>query len=423
MSKLVSLNSGVGAQRRLSMSDERAPWLADCICDDRGRATPNLANAMLALRSAPEITDAFVYDDMLRAPLLTRELPLVDSADATDPGLYPRAVRDTDVSQLQEWLQHCGLPKIGRETMHQAVEQRAQERAFHPVRDYLDGLTWDGTPRLNHWLVDYLGAAPSAYSTGIGRMFLVMMVVRIYRPGVKADYLIVFEGEQGAGKSRACRTLAGEWFSESLPDIRHKDASQHLRGKWLIEVAELSAIGRAEAEALKAYISRQDERYRAAYGRKEVIEPRQCVFVGTTNKSVYLKDETGARRFWPVKVGRIDIESLARDRDQLFAEAVISYREDGQWWPDADFERQHIKPEQDARYEADAWEQLIADYIAGRARVTVTEVAKEVLFIETARIGTAEQRRIGGILANLKWKPLRDWRGRGYVPPELNHDA
>jgi predicted P-loop ATPase len=197
--------------------------------------------------------------------------------------------------------------------------------------------------------------------------------------------------------------LGGAWYSDNLPDIRSsgKDVSQHLNGKWVVEVAELSALDKVEAAALKAFITRDKERYRPSYGRKEVIEPRQCVFIGTTNKKAYLRDETGGRRFWPVAVGTIDTDALIRDRDQLLAEALHLYRQGAQWWPDQTFEAEHIKPEQDARYEADAWEGL---FLLGRTEITVFEVARDCLGIETPRIGVADQRRISAALERLGWK-------------------
>jgi predicted P-loop ATPase len=188
----------------------------------------------------------------------------------------------------------------------------------------------------------------------------------------------------------------------------------------VIEVAELSATSKADAEALKAFISRSDERYRPSYGRKEVIEPRQCVFIGTTNKSIYLKDDTGGRRFWPVKVGTIDVESLARDRDQLFAEAVERYHVGEQWWPDGKFEQEHITVEQEARYEADPWEQTILDYVECRSQARITEIASEALRIDTNKVGTADQRRITSILTSHGWQPgPRDRRGRLYILPSM----
>jgi predicted P-loop ATPase len=388
------------------------PWLASTIRDRRGEALPILSNIMVALRTAPEIAESFTFDSMLCAPILTRALP----ASIGELGPYPRAVRDADVSQLQEWLQRRGLPRISKDMTHQAVDFRARERTFHPVRDYLDGLSWDRKPRLDRWLAYHLGAEHSSYTEAVGRMFLIAMVARIFEPGCKADYVLVLEGDQGVRKSTACRILAGEWFSDALPDVlRDKDASQHLRGKWLIEVAELSSTRRAEAEHLKAFITRQTERYRPSYGRLEVIEPRQCLFVGTTNKDAYLRDETGGRRFWPVKVGAIDLDALRHDRDQLFAEAVVAYREGKRWWPDEGFEREHIKPQQDDRFEGDPWDETIAAHLATCERVRITDIARNVLGIEGAKVGTADQRRIAAVLAGLGWKPVRDWQGRGYV--------
>jgi hypothetical protein len=413
---------GVGGDRGASPASSN--WLDGAICgggkEGKGRPLPILANVMMALRGAPDIADALTFDEMARAPILNRKLPLAPGADAPATGPLPREIRDTDITQIQEWLQHCGLPRISRDTIHQAAHLRAQERSFHPIRNYLNSLRWDGRNRLDSWLAYYLGAEQSLYAAGIGRMFLISMVARVTVPGCKADYAMVVEGPQGARKSTACAILAGEWFSDSLPEIEHggKESAQHLRGKWLIEIAELSALRRSDTEALKAFISRPVERYRPPYGREEVVEGRQCIFVGTTNKDAYLRDETGGRRFWPIRAGEIDTDALAHDRDQLFAEAVSRYRGGEKWWPGSDFERVHVKPEQESRFEADAWEQEISTFLSGRDRVTVTEVARDGIGIEKSRIGTAEQRRIANALLRLGWKSKRDMNGRWYVRPE-----
>ena len=249
---------------------------------------------MVALRADVRIRDLFYYDEMLRSPILSRPVPSGETEGKSMP-FQPRPVRDADVTALQELLQASGLEKVGKKTVHQAVDLRAHERAFQPVRDYLEALEWDGTPRFATWLNTNLGAQDIQYHRGIGCMFLVAMVARISEPGCKADYMAIFEGPQGSLKSTACRVLGGQWFSDNLPEIRTsgKDVAQHLNGKWLIEVAEMSALDKAEASALKAFVTRTVERYRPSYGRKEVIEPRQCVFIGTTNKTAYLRDETG----------------------------------------------------------------------------------------------------------------------------------
>jgi predicted P-loop ATPase len=392
-------------------------WLGKAQLDSRDEPRPNLFNVMLALREDPRLTNLFGYDEMLRAPILRAPVPGTMTETTNDATFTSRPVRDDDVSALQELLQISGLQKIGKDVMHQGVDLRAHEHSFHPVVNYLNGLVWDGKQRVRDWVVNYLGAEDTPYHCRIGQMFLVMLAARVFCPGCKADYMVVLEGPQGALKSTACEILAGAWYSDSLPDLRGggKDVPQHLNGKWLIEVAEMSGLDKAEASALKAFITRTVERYRPSYGRKEVVEPRQCVFVGTTNQPVYLRDETGGRRFWPLKVGFIDAEALKRDRDQLLAEAVTLYRAGVPWWPDAEFERDQIMPEQSSRFEADAWDEPITEYLRGKADATILEISRDALYITTNKISTTDQRRIRAILIREGWveanAPLQDAPG------------
>lgn len=337
--------------------------------------------------------------------------------DDEPSGFEPRPLTDADVSRIQARIQALALLRLSKDVIHQAVDVVAEDHKFHPVRDYLNGLAWDGKPRLEKWLIDYLGVERNSYTMKVGTMFLLSMVARIFQPGCKVDHLLVLEGAQGELKSSACRILGGEWFSDNLPDIGKagKDVSQHLRGKWLIEVDEMHAMNRAEAAQLKSFITRQTERYRPSYGRLEVIEPRQCVFIGTTNQDAYLRDETGGRRFWPLKVGSIKAVALESDRDQLFAEAVKLYHDRVPWWPDKDFERKSIMPEQAARYEGDVWEDPIKVYLEIKDRVTIGQIARDVFSIENAKIGTADQRRIAKALEQLGWRRLpKDWDGNRY---------
>jgi predicted P-loop ATPase len=409
LEKLVELTPAF----ELSRAENTQGWLTRCQRDVKGNPRCNLANVMLALREASKLRALFAQDDMLRATLI---MSAIGGSSEWEP---PRLVRDADITAVQEWLQIAGLPAVSKDTVHQAVDLRAAERAFHPVRDFLSGLHWDGNCRLKTWLHSYLGAEPDPYAERIGTMFLIAMVARIFEPGCKADYMLVLEGRQGAKKSAACAILGGQWFSDSLPDIRGgKDVSQHLNGKWLIEVAELSALDKAEAAALKAFVTRSEERYRPSYGRREVIEPRQCVFIGTTNKTAYLRDETGGRRFWPVRIGEIDIDALRLDRAQLFAEAVMRYQRGETWWPHQAFENEYIAPEQEARYEADAWEDAIAEYLSGSLKTTVLEVARKGLNIEMPKIGTTEQRRISNAMERLGWRRgVRTGKARPWLPP------
>jgi predicted P-loop ATPase len=250
----------VGKRKR--REDKREGWLASCLVDEKGRILANLASAMIALRNDPAVESAFAFDEMAQTTMLMRPLLLAPLARPASNGPTPRQARDEDISQLQEWLQHQGLPRVARETVHQAVNQRAREWPFHPLRRYLESLEWDGTSRLSSALKTFFGAAGGdAYLMAISRMLFISMVARIFEPGCKCDYMVVLEGGQGIQKSSACKALATEpFFSDGLPDIHGKDVKQHLRGKWLIEVSELAAFTKAETENLKAFITRTFEK-------------------------------------------------------------------------------------------------------------------------------------------------------------------
>jgi predicted P-loop ATPase len=204
------------------------PWLKNCIVG-KGEPLPILANALIALEAT--MPAVFAYDEMMRAPILMTPLK-------PETGFLPRTVGDVDVGLVQEKLQHLGLRRITKDTVHQAVDIRASERRFHPVRNYLNSLCWDGKARLAKFACAYLGSEQTPYADRIGSMFLISMVARIFDPGCKVDHMLVLEGSQGALKSTACSILGGNWFSDNLPDITAgKDVAQHLNGKWLIEVA------------------------------------------------------------------------------------------------------------------------------------------------------------------------------------------
>jgi Virulence-associated protein E/RepB DNA-primase from phage plasmid len=390
----------------------------------------NVGNILLALEQEPELMGAFGYDEMLACEVLLRPLFKVD------PNFRPRPITDADVIAVQRHLQWFGFRRLGKNTTFDAVEKYARDHAFHPVRKYLDELAWDGKDRLRTWLTSCLKAVDNDYTNEIGKMFLISLVARIYRPGCKVDYMMILEGEQGLLKSSACRILAGDYFSDQLPDITGKDAFQHLRGKWLIEVAELRAYSRAMIDHFKEFLVRDTERYRPPWGRKEVHEKRQCVFIGTTNKALYLRDETGNRRFWPVKTREIDLDWLRANRDQLFAEAVVLYRAGVPWWPDRRFELETVRDEQEARYEPDVWEEPIRLYLDGLPikRTTILEVAIGALKYEEEppivtpyqpypargtpinRLSPNDQNRIISVLTHLKWGPKRNMTGRWWEP-------
>jgi predicted P-loop ATPase len=392
-----------------------AAWLPQCQrADTRGQPLlMNLNNALIALEN-DLFAEQIAYDEMLCCPVIQRS--------------DPRPICDDDITDIHRWMQTNGLKNMGLETVREAVVYRANRRKFHPVRDYFDSLEWDGQPRLNVWLITMMGCEMSPYISAIGKMFLISMVARIYKPGCQADYMLVFEGPQGELKSSACRALAEPWFDDNLPDVTSKEASQYLRGKLLIEVSEMHAFSKVESTHLKAFLSRREERYRPPYGRLEIFEPRQCVFAGTSNRDAYLRDDTGGRRFWPLRCGTINLDRIYEDRDQLFAEAVCAFRKGENWWPNRQFEREHIAKEQLARYEEDPWDEkileLLQDFRRGQLTIgnrfpKVTAVMlSDMLKIPMHLLDRSKQLRFASCFKRLGLIPKRNETSRWWEFPD-----
>jgi len=360
----------------------------------------NAHNAIALLLQHDDWQGVLAFNEFTVRRVLLRAVP------GQGGGVYPRPLEDDDYTAAQAWFNNNGFPKATMDIVRAAVRKVCRHQAFDPLRDYLDGLQWDGAPRLASWLTTYCGAEPSAYVSEVGRRWCISAVARGFKPGVKADCMIVLEGAQGRRKSSALAALAGEdWFSDALPQMGDKDASSYLRGKWIIEVAELEAM-RSQMDAIKAFISRQVENYRPVYGREEVSEPRRCIFAGSTNKDDWQRDETGGRRFWPVKVGSIDVDAIARDRVQLWAEAVHLYRAGERWWLEGE-EADQAQAEVAERRPDDPWRADIARVVEGRAEVTTKEVLHE-LHVLPVDMTPQLSKRVAQELVALGW--VRDGR-------------
>lgn len=316
---------------------------------------PSLLDVVQACRdwSLPVSVDQFA--DRL---VLTGPLPF----DRTQSE-YPRPLRDSDYSTVQIAFNSHGQ-KVTKDALRDGVDYWAMMNAINPVTDWLNSLQWDGTGRLDGWLVKYLGAEKVEWCRLIAAKFIIGMVARAMRPGCKMDNALVLEGPQGIAKSTVLRVLAGEaHFGDQLPNMRDKEALQFIAGLWLVEIGELAALNRSEVEDVKQFLTARVDRYRPSYGRLPVDRPRTTVFAATTNQTEYLKDSTGNRRWWPVRCGTIDVDGLATDREQLFAEAVSRYRAGERWWLTVE-EETNATVQQEERQERDPWTDMIVAYCA-----------------------------------------------------------
>ena len=327
------------------------------IVNKDGSMKPCFANAADLLRMSPDWTDVLGFDEFSQLIVTKRATPWGKPAGAR--------WNDRDDGLTLEWMQRAGVLIQSSKQVSAAVDIVAHENPFHPVREYVRSLAWDGIERLPFWLRDYFGAQDSPFVRAVSSRWLISAIARAFVPGVQVDHTLLIEGSQGLGKSSGLRALfRDEWFAESLSVLGSKDSRMEIRGKWCAEIAELSALRRAQIEDVKTYLSTRTDTLRDPYNKRVGDVPRQNIFCATTNSACSLADETGNRRFWPVRCrGKVRVQELTAVRNNLFAEAFAKYQKCAPWWIDTAELGILARQEQDARYVSGQWDDLIESWL------------------------------------------------------------
>ncbi|WP_186047396.1 VapE domain-containing protein [Burkholderia gladioli] len=389
-------------------------WEESLARSDKGTLLPTLGNVHLILSNHAEWRGVIAQDDFAGRVVKRRVPPFGQGA----LGEWT----DMDDHRSTLWLsQKYGL-NVRPDIVMNAVLLVADATHFHDIREYLNTLEWDGVERVKSMPATYLHVADSEYVQLAFMKWMIAAVARVMQPGCKVDNVLILEGRQGWRKSTALKVLAGkQWFTDTPIQIGNKDTYAVMAGKWIIELAELDSLNKTDSSAAKSFFATETDRFRNFYGKRATDVHRQCVFAGSVNFDAYLKDESGNRRYWPLRCGGlVDIDGIARARDQLWAEAVHLYRQ-GVVWHVTEAERPLFEVEQAERYEGDVYEDVIGKQIAHSSRTTMEEILRDVLRLDSSKWTLPEQRRIGKALKSLGWVRKRESTGsRGwyYVPDE-----
>ena len=338
---------------------EDADWRELLKVTDKGVLAQTIENVVIILTHDPQLAGSIGLNEMEHSITVLSSLPWSKIKGR-------RQWVDNDDAQLRHYLEkYYGL--TGKDRIYDAVQVVAQDASFHPVREYLDSCAWDGVPRVDTLLIDYLGAEDNEYTRAVTRKTLAAAVARIYNPGCKFDYMLTLQGKQGIGKSALISKLGGKWFSDSFSTVQGKEAYEQVLGVWLMEVGELAGMRKADAENIKLFISKQVDRFRPAYGRRTQEFPRQCVFIGTTNETQFLRDTTGNRRFWVVGTPHTPTRSIWEDLTDevvraIWGEAVEIFRSGEPLHLSRELEQQ-ARDVQETYEEESPWSGIIADYL------------------------------------------------------------
>ncbi len=439
-----SSSSAHAPATELPAEDVDPAWEADLDRNAEGLLKKNLGNIITVLGRDPRWRGCIAWDAFAEAVVTTRPPPV-------RPGDLPQSHTsgewtEEDTVRTVAWLStEFGLD-VAPHVVEQAITAVARKHVVHPVLDYLSGLTWDGTPRLDTFLTTHFGADDSAYVRGVSSRWMISAVARAFRPGCQADCTLVLESpEQGLGKSTGLAALVPErgWFADTGIHVGDKDSYQALRSKWIYELGELSALKGRDLERVKGFLSSSKDNYRPSYGRRNRDFPRQVIFCASTNESQYLVDRTGNRRFWPVAVTRVDRDAIVRDRDQLWAEAVHRFQEGEAWHVNTAEFRALCETEQADRVHDHPWLEMIEKWLErpwvssfdstdGRTKsevadvnqgLTTTQVLLGALRKRPNEISRGDETMAGEAMLELGWVKVRGRIGGGrkqfrYFPPD-----
>lgn len=390
----------------------REAWEQSLTYKPDGSPRPEAGNLRLYVENMKEWRSIIVYDSS-KDLLYWRDVPPV--LEGLIPPETGARVADQDWVYIAQWFSLRRGVTFKKQDVQDVIVATSQARAFSSLTRYLDGCEWDGLPRVDEWLIHYFGVKDDAYSRFVGRSWLVSLMARAYNPGCQVDHTLVLESREGTGKTTAFRTLGGDWYVGHLPRLDDKDARAGIQSAWIVELQELASFNGVEMQKIKAFLTETVDRYRPSYGRNFVERPRRCVFCGSTNEHDYIRDTTGARRFWPVRVQDVRTQELFKDRDQLFAEARTLYEAGVKWWPEKGTAIVgRLEAEQEARVLIDPWEQRIGHVIRTRdlPRFTTGEVFNW-LEIEPQKQDALANKRITHVCRRLGWERRREMAPSG----------
>jgi predicted P-loop ATPase len=401
-----------GAEREVAFV-LRSPWENSLDWNASGTALKaNIGNLALLLENLPEWAGVFKHDESHDRLYWAEVPPPVMGLRCPSKG---DAIQDYDYIYISQWfaLHQNYRSTFKKEQIRDAVMARGWANRHNSLTAHLDSLEWDGVMRVDTWLSEFLGVDDTPYARFVGRAWLISAMARAYRPGCKADHVLVLEGRQGVGKTSTFEIIGGEWHLPDIPRVDNKDARGVISTAWIAEFSELAALKGVEQQKVKSFITERVDKYRPPYGHNFVTKPRRCVFAGSTNECEWIMDSTGGRRFWPVRVIRVNFKRLEDERGALLAEARNLYREGELWYPKYDGEIESmIREQQSSRVETDPWDKLVADYIGAKLtydrdyQPTLGECfhAVGVQIDKQDRIGA---RRLGNALRGLGWVKKR----------------